>query len=715
MHRYKLYSSGFRVVVLLVTFFLGSKGTICRAADPDYRDANGPDDQTGFEIALETTQKDLLAQIESVEKTLEKLPPFNPSYQANRFGYHSDYLPVLSGSDGRTPEKPRWTIQFSFASGSGKDVSLSGIALVPALVVRDGKLRPYGFPKRFRIIGASMSNATERILVDWVDTPFSDPGSYPAYFTRLDAAEFDTFRLEVFEGMKEEDVEFFALGEIVRFIDRPWRARNQTYWFDKQKASGLLNQEPYWSLDYVFDEQMSLGPPLGEAVDENSDLIIEYPPELPPKPVELFFKLDYAAMVGRLFLYPASWGDKAGVPGYGFPTSLEVELYSGWDEESQFPYGMIRRHAESRLEHSGKNRVVINLAPNVQNVRGIKLTIQDIPVHEGKAVLALGEIEFMSHGRIVGKLVRARGFPPEEENQLNCLMDGTVQGRIIIREWPWLRGLAHRKLLERSLGQMVHTRDAALERKRHNWGVAGMIVGTLVLTFLTCWLIYQSVAARRKESRLRNQLASDLHDDVGALLGCTMLAGKKLEQRVTDEKSLHEVGRILNSTTKATQGLRDIVWLTNQEQDTLQHLIAKLNETAQIYSDYYTITFSAAKLTQLAKTQLSLAGKRDIFLVVKEALNNIHKHAQAERIELSLSLSDGRFRVCVKDDGTGFDLNAVHADDRVGFGLKSMANRARHLGGTLTIDSEPGSGTEVVLEFPVKKVKNIKISDDNYG
>jgi len=250
-----------------------------------------------------------------------------------------------------------------------------------------------------------------------------------------------------------------------------------------------LKQEPYWSVDYLCDEQRRLGLPLGGAAGDDSDLIVEYPgPDAGC--VELIFKVDPAAKIGQIHLYPASPPQRTRVPGYGFPTSLEVEFYSGWDDESQAPDHLIplSRIEETGLVNPGNNKVT--LQADIRHVRGIKLIIGGIPIHEGKAVLAIGEIEFITFGKRTGEIVRATGLPLGEEKRIGSLMDGAAQDRRIIKLWPWLEGLAHRKLLERRLDQAVKTLETVIDRKRHRWVVAGTVAGGTVLVILTCCMVY---------------------------------------------------------------------------------------------------------------------------------------------------------------------------------------------------------------------------------
>ncbi len=87
-----------------------------------------------------------------------------------------------------------------------------------------------------------------------------------------------------------------------------------------------------------------------------------------------------------------------------------------------------------------------------------------------------------------------------------------------------------------------------------------------------------------------------------------------------------------------------------------------------------------------------------VFRIVQESLNNACRHGQSGRVRVELDQSDGRLRLSIRDWGVGFDPQAVKPDR---FGLTGIRERARLFGGTATIDSTPGQGTQVTVELPL--------------
>jgi signal transduction histidine kinase len=101
-------------------------------------------------------------------------------------------------------------------------------------------------------------------------------------------------------------------------------------------------------------------------------------------------------------------------------------------------------------------------------------------------------------------------------------------------------------------------------------------------------------------------------------------------------------------------------------------------------------------------TRLSPAVETTIFRVVQEAISNARKHARTERVNVMLSRQNGRVLVEVRDWGCGFEVEGVAARPERGehLGLMGMRERASLLGGSVTIDSAPGSGTSVRIMLP---------------
>ena len=90
-----------------------------------------------------------------------------------------------------------------------------------------------------------------------------------------------------------------------------------------------------------------------------------------------------------------------------------------------------------------------------------------------------------------------------------------------------------------------------------------------------------------------------------------------------------------------------------------------------------------------------------LYRVAQEALTNVVRHAQASRASVICSRDERRVMLLVEDDGRGFDYENARRDSRASLGLAGMMERLQRCGGTLTVESTPGSGTTIRAEIPV--------------
>jgi NarL family two-component system sensor histidine kinase LiaS len=107
-----------------------------------------------------------------------------------------------------------------------------------------------------------------------------------------------------------------------------------------------------------------------------------------------------------------------------------------------------------------------------------------------------------------------------------------------------------------------------------------------------------------------------------------------------------------------------------------------------------------AELHVQGERALPLEKEQTLFRLVQEALSNVARHSHATRVDLNLDYNSSQVSLQIKDNGQGFD---PEAQQRTGYGLQSMEQRARSVGGELTVQSSPGLGTRVQANIPLEK------------
>lgn len=204
----------------------------------------------------------------------------------------------------------------------------------------------------------------------------------------------------------------------------------------------------------------------------------------------------------------------------------------------------------------------------------------------------------------------------------------------------------------------------------------------------------------------RERIAQDIHDDLGAGLTQIMLQSS-LARRESPAQIQTDLAQISETARGLVRTMDEIVWAINPENDSLDGLVTYAGKFFQEFS-------AAAKLrcrldlpADPPAIAVSAETRHNLFLAIKESLNNVVKHARATEVSLQLRLQPGAFTFVIKDNGAGFipgvSEEGVPQQERIasGLGLRNLARRLEEIGGRCAITSAPGQGTQVTLTFPI--------------
>jgi ligand-binding sensor domain-containing protein/two-component sensor histidine kinase len=200
--------------------------------------------------------------------------------------------------------------------------------------------------------------------------------------------------------------------------------------------------------------------------------------------------------------------------------------------------------------------------------------------------------------------------------------------------------------------------------------------------------------------KVRNRIATDLHDDIGSTLTnisvLSELSDKTLEQPA---KARQYLQRITEEVNASGQALDDIIWSINTQNDTLDEMVARMRRFASELFDHTNTRYYFILEEDSGDKKLDMEHRRDVYLVYKETLSNIYKHASAKNVFIRLALANHLLEMDIRDDGRGFDPN--HSTNRNG--LKNMRARVDKWKGIITIESGEGKGTFIQIKIPVKQ------------
>jgi len=202
--------------------------------------------------------------------------------------------------------------------------------------------------------------------------------------------------------------------------------------------------------------------------------------------------------------------------------------------------------------------------------------------------------------------------------------------------------------------------------------------------------------------RERLRISQDMHDEIGASLTQIAILSEIVKTRKGHpEEATKLIDQISGISGNLVDEMGEIIWAINPKNDDLPSFVYHLRQHA---SEYLSMTELYAHITipeTLPGLPMSSEQRRNMFLVVKEALHNIVKHSGAKHATLVLSVSGSLLTVIIEDDGRGFDMER---SKNLGNGLASMQKRIADLHGTYRLSSEPGKGSH--LEFSVSLTEN---------
>ena len=212
-----------------------------------------------------------------------------------------------------------------------------------------------------------------------------------------------------------------------------------------------------------------------------------------------------------------------------------------------------------------------------------------------------------------------------------------------------------------------------------------------------------ATALKTRESE-RNRISQDLHDDVGASLSSIHIYSSVAEKAIRDnpQKAEEIVSQIKQNSRQVIENMSDIVWAMNAEQRDGESLVGRIKNYGYDLLSQKNIdcTYHIDPLVEKRLTKPE--ARKNVLLIVKEALNNIAKYSEAARAEVSISLEGDSMIIRITDNGKGFDPRTVNE----GNGLGNMKERAGLLGGRFSLHSSLVDGTAILCSIPLAKISD---------
>ncbi len=226
-----------------------------------------------------------------------------------------------------------------------------------------------------------------------------------------------------------------------------------------------------------------------------------------------------------------------------------------------------------------------------------------------------------------------------------------------------------------------------------------LLYGLLIAGAITYfWNIY-NLRQKLKVQTIRNHIASDLHDEVGATLSSIGISIRTMLKRLGDRET--EVAKSLEHikvvTDETNRNLRDTVWSINPENDSFEKVFERMSTFAyQILQDKDILCSLDNQVDMTKPFKISMEQRQNVYLIFKEAVNNIAKHSEATKVSITMKREKNGISLVLEDNGKGFDI----AENYEGNGLKNYRRRAAESFIEFDIKSEKDKGTLISLLIP---------------
>jgi len=213
--------------------------------------------------------------------------------------------------------------------------------------------------------------------------------------------------------------------------------------------------------------------------------------------------------------------------------------------------------------------------------------------------------------------------------------------------------------------------------------------------------LYRGVAITEE----RNRLAQEIHDGLAQTLACSLLKIDFCERLLDDnpEKVKRELLKLREMLAKGIKATRHVIFDLRLPKF---HRAGFATVLRQYLEEFRRRTGIAATLNFKVKESLLMKIQIGTYRIIREAMNNIKKHAKAKNVDLRLRTDENRnLRLIIEDDGEGFDLKRALTHNKCtrNFGLKGMEEQAKLLGGTFAVESAKRRGTKIKVKVPLEE------------
>ncbi|HMU46167.1 MAG TPA: 7TM diverse intracellular signaling domain-containing protein [Chitinophagaceae bacterium] len=197
----------------------------------------------------------------------------------------------------------------------------------------------------------------------------------------------------------------------------------------------------------------------------------------------------------------------------------------------------------------------------------------------------------------------------------------------------------------------------------------------------------KELAVLKAQQQERERISADMHDELGAGMTAIRLMSEIAKNKMKESTPV-EIDKISNSANDVLNKMNAIIWSMNSGNDSLDSLVSYIRSYAQEYFDNTPILCKVITPEEIPSLEISGDKRRNLFLAIKETLNNTLKHSGASKVIIEVTIEKEQLVLKISDDGKGIDLENLR---QFGNGLKNIQRRMESIGGKFSIQNNEGT------------------------
>lgn len=231
------------------------------------------------------------------------------------------------------------------------------------------------------------------------------------------------------------------------------------------------------------------------------------------------------------------------------------------------------------------------------------------------------------------------------------------------------------------------------------WKTWWFITLCVIIVFIIGYSLYNyRLEQLLQVERLRTKISTDLHDDIGSTLSSISILSELVLHKKDKEQTDEMLNEIKDNAINLMEKMDDIVWSINPKNDSLEDLLSRITRFASQLFEAKNIEHVITIQPDIKDLKLSMESRQHLYLIIKESINNIVKHANCTKASITAICKDHLLNVVINDNGKGFKTDRNYS----GNGLINLKERAIKMGANVQIDSISRKGTTVAISIKIK-------------